>query len=263
MTSPTPGRKRLSINRSLVCDVVYFARSMPAFPAEKDMDLAEVAAARRLSPDRISWAALYLKAYGIVAARHPQLQQAYIAYPWPHIQQYGHNVGVLAVAREYLGEDRLFWGNIWRPEELTLAQIQAEIDRYKLAPVEETFAGQIASSRRPWLLRRFLMWWGLNFLGKARADAYGTFAMSSMAGLGVLNRAHPQVLTTSLTYGPVSEEGRTLVTLLCDHRVFDGSLAARVLVELEEVFRTDIVSELRASDLAAPRVEREPATSAT
>jgi hypothetical protein len=57
---------------------------------------------------------------------------------------------------------------------------------------------------------------------------------------------HQTFLTTSLTYGPLDEIGRALVTLLCDHRVVDGMVAARALGELETVLRETMVSELKA-----------------
>jgi hypothetical protein len=53
------------------------------------------------------------------------------------------------------------------------------------------------------------------------------------------------VLTTSLTYGPLDEQGHSLVTLLCDHRVLDGVLAARALAELEAALHGPIAAELR------------------
>lgn len=265
MTRKSVGRLPLSENRSLVLDVLHFGRRVPQFPAEKDFDLREVAEARSQCSARISWAAIFLKGYGLVAAEVPELRQAYIDLPWPHLYQFPQNVAILSVAREYLGEDRLFWGYLTEPEAMPLAELQRAIDRYKNDPPETTYAAQIAAARRPLLLRRLMMWFGLNFLGRARGPTYGTFALSTLAGQGVYNRGHPSLLTTSLTYGPLSDEGKTLVTLLCDHRVLDGAMAARVLNQLERTLQTTISEELRAmsgssSSVALPRTQATAAT---
>jgi hypothetical protein len=76
--------------------------------------------------------------------------------------------------------------------------------------------------------------------------------MSSLAGQQALNRFHPTLLATSLTFGPLDERARALVTLVCDHRVLDGALAARALRALEEQMHGMIADELRA--LQSPRV---------
>ena len=70
--------------------------------------------------------------------------------------------------------------------------------------------------------------------------------MSTLAGQGVLNRGHQTFLTSSLTYGPVDERGWVVVTLLCDHRVVDGMVAAQALADLEAALRGPIAEELRA-----------------
>ncbi|HEY2759883.1 MAG TPA: hypothetical protein VGI75_04050, partial [Pirellulales bacterium] len=73
----------------------------------------------------------------------------------------------------------------------------------------------------------------------------GTFTMSTLAGEGVVNRMHQTFLTTSLTYGPLDDNGKALVTLLCDHRVVDGIVAARALTDLEAALHGPIATELK------------------
>ena len=70
--------------------------------------------------------------------------------------------------------------------------------------------------------------------------------MSTLAGQGVLNRGHQTFLTSSLTYGPLDEQGRVVVTLLCDHRVVDGIVAAQALAGLETALKGPIADEMRA-----------------
>ena len=247
------GRARalsISSSRALVLDGLYFARAATLFPVERSFDLAELARLRRRQPARISWVVLFLKAYALVARAHAPLRQAYIRWPWPHLLQSPYSVAMLAINREFQGEDRLCWGRFDEPADQTLLALQQRLNVYLNDPVEQIFKRQVRLSRLPTWLRRPLWWWNLNFAGSMRAKRLGTFSLSTLAGQGALNRAHPTILTSSLTYGPIDASGQCLVTLVCDHRVLDGAVAARALHLLEEVLRGQIADELRAGAVA-------------
>jgi hypothetical protein len=128
---------------------------------------------------------------------------------------------------------------------MRLLEIQAALDAYQRRPVEEAFRTQVQLSRLPTLLRRAIWWANLNLFPARRAKRLGTFGLSVLAGQGAYNRLHPSFLTTSLSYGPLDERGRMLVTLLYDHRVFDGALAAEALERLETTLCGEIAAELR------------------
>ncbi len=241
----------ISINRRLVLDGLQFARRVPLFPIEKICDLAEVAQLRKQATPRISWAAIFVKAYALAAQCHPPLRRTYVRWPWPHLAEESHSAAMVVVNRQYLGEDRICWGRLPRPESRALVQLQRQLDVYQNDPVQKVFRRQITLSRLPTPVRRLLYWWNQNLAGRKRALRMGTFTMSTLAGQGVLNRMHQTFLTSSLTYGPVDDEGRSLVTLLCDHRVVDGIVAARALTDLEAALRGPIAEELKA--LAANR----------
>jgi hypothetical protein len=241
------GRRRMpiSINRRLVLDGLHFAHSVPLYPIEKTFELAEVAHLRKTATRRISWAAIFVKAYALAARRHRPLRQTYVRWPWPHLLEETHSTAMVVVNRQYLGEDRICWAPLPMPEKRSLAGLQRELDAFQTSPVEAAFRRQLRLSRMPTPLRRFLYWWNMNFAGSRRAKRLGTFTMSTLAGEGVLNRMHQTFLTTSLTYGPLDDSGRALVTLLCDHRVVDGIVAARAMTDLEAALHGPIVAELK------------------
>jgi hypothetical protein len=54
----------------------------------------------------------------------------------------------------------------------------------------------------------------------------------------------------------MDSEGKLMVRLNFDHRIFDGALAARVLIRLEQVLNSSILDELRG--LAGPAASAEP-----
>jgi hypothetical protein len=237
--------KSLSCHRALVLDTIYFSRFVPTFPVEQTFQLAEVAAIRAKTSRRISWTACFVKAYAAVAASRPVLRQAFIPWPWGYAAQYDESVAAVAINRDCGGEDRLCFGRIQSPEKRSLLEIQAELDRYQTEPVEHVFRRQIRYSRLPGWLRRIAWRIGLYIDVAKRAKRFGTFSVSSLAGHGTLNRFHPTIHTTSLTYGPLDPAGNSLVTLICDHRLIDGVAAARALASLQEVLSTEIADELR------------------
>jgi hypothetical protein len=230
--------------RALVLDVLHFARNVPYFPVERVFDLAQAAAWRAATVPRVSWSIIFLKAFAIVAARQPLLRRHFAGWPWPHLVESSAVVGVLAVSRKHEGQDRLCWAHFRDADQRPLAGLNEQLRWYQTRPVEEAFKNQLALSRLPTPLRRFLLWWNLNFGGSMRARRLGTFSLSTLAAQQSLNRNHPSMLTSSLTFGPLDERGRLTVTLLCDHRVLDGLPAAEALADLEDVLRHEICDEL-------------------
>jgi len=242
---PRPRWLPISINRRLVLDGLWFARRVPLYPIEKSFELAEVAELRQSAQRRISWAAIFVKAYALTAQQHRPLRQAYVRWPWPHLVEEKNSTAMVVVNRQYLDEDRICWGKLRTPELRPLAGLQADLDAYQSEPVETIFYRQVIFSKLPMPARRLINWWNLNLAGDRRAKRLGTYTMSTLAGEDVVNRMHQTFLTTSLTYGPLDESGRALVTLLCDHRVVDGIVAARALTDLEAALHGPIVAELK------------------
>jgi len=235
---------RLTSSRSLVLDIARIAQKVPSFPVERWFDLEAVAAARSQACPRISWATLFIKAYGIVSRHLPQLRTHYLKFPWPHFYQSAGCVVSVSINRHHDGQDRLFWGRFSQPENLRLVDLQNQLDEFCRGPVETVFKRQLLAARMPSLLRRFGWWWRLNCEPHKRARRLGTGSISVLAGQGVYNRLHPCILTSSLSYGPIQQDGRMWVTLQCDHRVIDGVAAAEALNMFENVLNHQLLSEL-------------------
>ena len=56
------------------------------------------------------------------------------------------------------------------------------------------------------------------------------------------------MLTSSLSYGPIDEQGRMWVTLQCDHRLIDGYVAAEALNCIDEKLQTVVLHQLKSLD---------------
>lgn len=227
----------------MVGDLCRLARRYPLYPLERTFHLPELTALRERTVPRVSWAVLFLKAYALLSADEPRLRQAVMPFPWPHLYEHPHAVGMLAVHREDLGVDRLCWGRFVEPENRSLLDLQAELVRYKTEPVDEIFRRQVRMSRCPGLVRWLGWHLSLDFSGTKRAKRVGTFGMSTLAGQGSINRYHP-CLTSSLTYGPTDAQGRVVVTIVFDHRLIDGAPLAAALAHLEKIMQGPLTREL-------------------
>jgi hypothetical protein len=241
---PQNGWQPIGINRRLVNDLLHMSRRLPLYPMEREFDLAGLAALRDGATPRIAWPALFIKAYGLLAAEIAELRHSYMNWPWPHVYQHAESVGMLAVTRSTPTGERLFWGRFTAPETQSLVEIQNQLDEYKHGQVEKVFRRQIRLSRFPTPLRRLAWWMSLNLSAIRRARRLGTFGLSTVASLGAVNRFHPTCTATSLTYGPISPSGRVLVTIVYDHRLIDGAPLARALAELEAILQGPIAEEL-------------------
>src|SRR5438067_6635668 len=126
----------LSLPRRLIGDLPHFARKVPSVPVQRRLLLDRVRLARTRAAGRPGWCAVFLKAYGLTAARVPELRRAYLPWPWPHLYEHSVNVASVAVGRVYRDEPAVFFAHFHRPEQQPLAQLQAHLRHFKEAPVE-------------------------------------------------------------------------------------------------------------------------------
>jgi hypothetical protein len=240
------GRKvPLSLPRRWICDLLHAARQVPTVPVERRIDVRAVAAARAELAHRPSWAAIFIRAYALVAREMPELRRAYLSFPWPHLYEFPYSIASVAVERDYLGEKAVFFGHLRSPETQTVGSLDKYLREYKEKPVTDfgLFRRALQIAKYPRFLRRFVWWFGLNVGGAKRAKRLGTFGLSVYSGLGS-ESLHPlSPLTTTLNYG-VIEDGKVTVRVIYDHRVMDGGTVARAQARLEEILNRDIVQEL-------------------
>jgi hypothetical protein len=236
----------LSVPRRLMCDLLAFAKAIPSVPVQRHMNLAPVAAARSRLAVPPGWCAIFTKAYGIMASQCPEFRRAYLPFPRAHLYEHPSSTASIAIEREYEGENAVFWGQLRRPEQQSLRDIQARLRRWKETPLEMVprFRRSLLLGRLPRPLRRAAWWLGLNLTGLTRAMLMGTFGVSVYSGLGA-ESLHPlSPLTTTLNYGVVQADGTVSVRVVYDHRVVDGATVARALGCLERVLNQEIVAEL-------------------
>jgi hypothetical protein len=246
MAQPAGRRVPLSLPRRFISDLVYFARQAPLCTAQRTMRLAPLAAARADAEPRPGWCALFTRAYGLVAARRPELRWAYVPLPWPHFYEHPYSIACVAVERDYGAEKAVFFGHIRAPETQSLTAIEGHLRRYKEDPLDDIalFRRILSTSRLPRPLRRLLWRFGLYTSGHRRSRYLGTFGISTTAALGSWAVDLLTPISTALNYGVVAADGSLDVRLTYDHRVLDGGTAARALAELEGVLNGALLDEV-------------------
>ncbi len=245
---------RLSLPRRFVCDLLHFAKKVPSVPMQRRMQLGDLVTARKQSRDPVSWCAIFLKAYAIVAHRRPELRRAFLSFPWQRLYEHPTNLATFTVEREYRGESGVFVGRVSQPELVPLDELSRRVRWFKTVPLEsvDSFRQALLLSRFPRPIRRLVWWLGLSVDGLYRARSFGTYGVSVVGAIGAASLHLLSPLTTVLNYGTFEPDGTLDVRLTYDHRVFDGATAARAIVELEEVLHGEILLELESLAAKSP-----------
>jgi hypothetical protein len=248
----------LSPARKMVLEILHHGRKVPALPLSKVMRVGALADARKAGAF-VSWIAIFMKGYGLVSQRFPELRRAYIPYPWPHFYEHPVSEGSFLLERDHEGEGIVLGTKLRTPELKSLTELDDHMSRFRDAPLHEIsdFRQWMRLGRMPGFVRRFVFWQTLYLSGFKRAKRLGTFAISSLGNLGVEQHHPVSPLTTYLTFGPISPQGEVNVKIIYDHRVMDGRCVARCLNELEETLNTRILDELKSMIPPKMRVEAE------
>lgn len=239
--------------RRLVADLMRFSQKVPSVTANRGLSLAPLIEARQSVFPRPTWTALFTKAYAVVARDYPELRRTWMTFPWPRLYEHPHNVATLNVERQVDGENVVLYCAIRAPENRSLEEIDGIIRHHKEAPIGDVRSYQRAMTlaKCPGPIRRLVWWVTLNMLGRTRSHNFGTFGLTTVAGQGAGIHHIIPLLTSTIYYGLFDERGGLDLRLQWDHRVFDGAMAARILVDLEQVLLREIRLECLSRRRAA------------
>jgi hypothetical protein len=248
----------VTVGRRLVAEYMHQSRNVPTVAVSREFALGHLAAVRAETRPKVSWVALFAKAYGLAARRHAALRRSWTTFPFARLYEHDQSVCVVLVEREWGGEEVVLGGRVRGPETTSLRDLSQHVRRLQTAPVWSIscFRQILRLGRYPGLLRRFLLWSSLHWSGRKRSKRFGTFLISSLGNFGC-GSANPRFpLTGYLSYGPISADGRTTVSLTFDHRVLDGRQAARALADMESFLNTVLLAELRKTAGERPAISR-------
>jgi hypothetical protein len=232
--------------RRLVADLMHASIRVPFVSLTRTLDIRALLEARAFAAQTPGWAAIFVKAFALVAREQPVLRTLYARWPWPSFYELPRSVAMVAIARVEDGQDCVLPQKVPDADTLLLADVDALIRHAKKAPADEvpSFRKILRVTRLPLPLRRLFWSIGLNF-GRQRANWFGNFGVTSVAayGPGELHALSPGPYIVS--YG-VEQEQTIDVVIRWDHRICDAALIAKALTRLEQVLNSEIAAELRA-----------------
>jgi hypothetical protein len=240
--------RKITLPRRLVADLMHASMRVPFVSLARPLQIRALQEARAQAARRPGWAAIFVKAFALVAKEEPILRTLYVKWPLPAFYELPRSVAMVAIARVEDGQDCVLPQKVAAPDEMPLAEVDALIRHAKEAPINEVpaFRKILRTTRLPLPLRRLFWAIGLNF-GRQRANYFGSFGVTSVAayGAGQLHAISPGPFV--LSYGVEKPDQTIEVVLRWDHRVTDAAPIARVLTRLEQVLNTEIAAELRAA----------------
>lgn len=227
---------------------------VPFVSLTRTLNVRPVIEARTQADAAAGWAAIFVKAFALVARDEPVLRTLYVKWPLPGFYELPRSVAMVAIARVEDGQDCVLPQKVTAPETMALAEVDRMIRHAKQAAIEEVpaFRKMLRATRLPLPLRRLVWAIGLN-IGRQRANYFGSFGVTSVAayGAGELHAMSPGPYIVS--YGAIKPDQTVDVVIRWDHRVTDAALIAKTLSRLEKVLNTEISAELRAG-----RAQTEP-----
>ena len=239
--------RKISTPRRLVADLMHASAGVPFVSLTRSVDVRPLLEARAQAANPPGWAAIFVKAFALVAREQPILRTLYVKWPGPRLYELPRSVAMVAIARREDGEDCVLPQRVTAPDEIALAEVDALIRQAKEAPIAEVpaFRKMLRVTRLVLPLRRLLWAIGLN-LGRQRANFFGSFGVTSVAayGPGELHALSPGPFV--LSYGVVADQSLDVV-LRWDHRVTDAAPMAMALTRLEQVLNGEIAAEIRSN----------------
>jgi hypothetical protein len=254
--------RKISLPRRLVADLMHASIRVPFVSLRRTFDISSLLEARALAAQPPGWAAIFVKAFCLVAKEQPVLRTLYAKWPWPHFYELPRSVAMVAIARVEDGQDCVLPQKVPAADELTLTEVDALIRHAKEAPIDQVpaFRKILRTTKLVLPLRRLAWLVGLNF-GRQRANYFGSFGVTSVAafGGGELHALSPGPFV--LSYGVVTPDRTIDVVIRWDHRITDAALIAKAMTRLEQVLNTEIAAELRSQrQQAEPKPVRAVAT---
>ena len=237
--------RKISVPRRLVADLMHASLRIPFVSLHRPLNIRPLLEARALAAQPPGWAAIFVKAFSLVAKDEPVLRTLYAKWPWPSFYELPRSIAMVAIARVEDGQDCVLPQKVPAADTVPLIEVDAQIRHAKDAPVSEvpSFRKILRVTRLPLPLRRLIWLVGLNF-GRQRANWFGSFGVTSVAayGAGELHALSPGPFI--LSYGVVQDQTIDVV-IRWDHRITDAALIAKALTRLEQVLNTEIAAELR------------------
>ncbi len=210
--------------RRLVADLMHASVRVPFVSLARPLNIRGLVEARGQLQRPPGWAAIFVKAFALVAKGEPALRTLFVKWPYARLYELPRSVAFVTIARVEDDQDCVLLQKVNAPDEASLSEVDAVLRHAKEAPIDQVpaFRKMMLATRLPLPVRRLLWWIGLNW-ARQRANYFGSFGVTSVAafGPGELYALGPGPFV--LSYGVVNPDQTVDVVLRWDHRITDAA----------------------------------------
>src|SRR5439155_2324228 len=148
--------RKISLPRRLVADLMHASIRIPFVSLHRPLNIRPLLEARALAAQPPGWAAIFVKAFSLVARDEPVLRTLYAKWPWPSFYELPRSVAMVAIARVEEGEDCVLPHKLLTADTSALTEIDAQIRHAKQAALEQvpSFRKMLSLTRLPLPFRR-------------------------------------------------------------------------------------------------------------
>src|SRR5882757_6409547 len=108
--------RKVSLPRRLVADLMHASIGVPLISLTRPLNVHAVVEARARARARApGWAAIFIKAFALVAKDEPILRTLHVKWPWPLLYELPRSVGMVAIARVEDGENCALFERVSAP----------------------------------------------------------------------------------------------------------------------------------------------------
>ncbi len=91
--------RKISIPRRLVADLMHASMRVPFVSLRRPLNVRALLEARALAAQPPGWAAIFVKAFSLVAKEQPILRTLYVKWPRPSFYELPRSVAMIAISR--------------------------------------------------------------------------------------------------------------------------------------------------------------------
>lgn len=232
-------------SRRSTLDLLELSQQTPAVSHYRRLEIPRLTSVRASAKQRISWPVLFFKAYANVVAATPDLRRVYVPYPFPRLYEHPVPVGRMTVPRSIDNVEGVFLSHVLEPNQKPLSELHNELRGIMTLPIDEQprLRAQARLAQLPRFLRRSL-WSTLRWDGYWRTRWMGNFLLTTVSKFGAIAITPPVLSNSTISFGPVDDNGGVDVVLAYDHRATDGAFIAKAFDQLQIELETTIAAEL-------------------
>ena len=98
--------RKISMPRRLVADLMHASIRVPFVSLTRPLNIRPLLEARALAAQPPGWAAIFVKAFSLVAKEQPELRTLYAKWPWPSFYELPKNIATVSYTHLTLPTNR-------------------------------------------------------------------------------------------------------------------------------------------------------------